>query len=1401
MQRETVQDIWANWSVRRAGIAMDNGNVTRAVDILDAASQAFPDNMTVRKAVAGGFTRVGRYKEALNLFKTIPMQDASAGDFQGAVGAALAANDRSHAELWLRQALDRYPRDPAILSLAARFEQVRGDNQRAADYYRAALAAMPMNSATDRLAHTLVYPDYDTKVHRAVTAADLQQLLDPDYEPFSKTTKLPPLPAYGPDPYNGSAPIVLTPSSKALPQATQPTSQEAPSFNAPNALSSQSQTPTEPDSNPAIVNIPAAQSANPQIFSQSVKYFDSPGTVDPEYPELHLRNASSQYSFVEAQYTDPQSEQLSANAPHSMASDAWKGLVFSLMAGGRNQEALEEIEKMPADVRKQLDVDPDFVQGEATLYAALGENSRALEYMGRVEDFYLLRRTPPPAGLEIQHAWLLYNSKDDHALYPIMVRLDIRRDITADQRVQVDTLWASWAVRRAFTAMENGYLLRGVELLQAASEQYPDDLGVRRAVAGAYSRVGRAKDALTLFKSIPMQDASSGDFQGAIGSALAATDMAQAETWLRQALERFPSDPAILALAARFEQARGNNQRATDFWRAALAAMPPGSSIRSLDYGLVYPPGGYQAPVAGDLKRLLDPKNDPPARTIKEPPLPSYPGTYSAPAAVPPANQWIDAPTANPLPLPPATVYTPGTQQQSTAPATAPAPIYVPQSMMQSPRTSQPVFYQQSAVQQEIVQPATSANRNGKPSHSATRASQNPSGIFTGQMNLPATEENVDSTAAVSGGVPAQASKPPPAEWSSGDSHPVTGARISSEPMNSLATEAQALFAEQTDSQLTQGSASIIHALPNNSAEPPASPSAPPDVAGKYTMAQYTPSAQEAATGAYSAPKQAQTTPQPVAQQAPPQAAKPSPTQQPVINHTRHAKKKKKSTPTLGEQTAPTQTVETTPAEQPYPEQAQPPAEVPPEPEPAATGAGLTDQELIQRNLPPLRGPWVRIQRDEHPLSPREEAENQLHSIESGYSGWLGAAGIANYRSGDLGYNQLADLEAPFEASAPMGYNARITFVVRPVFLDSGQANGNATLTVQGASSSSVPLTLLSMPEPIGSMIPTSTTVPAQQNATGLAGELQLAFPHLALAGGYTPYNFLVGTFTGRAMWKPGNGPITFNFFRDSIKDSQLSYAGLRDPKYNTLGNQGPIWGGVVANSGNIQIAKGDAQAGIYLGGGGQYITGYQVQDNIRIDASGGGYWRVKAFPEYGTLSVGANFFAMHYSHNEDAFTYGMGGYFSPQSYFLANIPITFSGHYLTHWHYNVVASLGVQAFQENVTPLFPSINTNVLVEQNLESSTYYMPPGGLLYSNLSLPAITSVGPNYDVRAQTAYQVSPHWFAGGFLSANNSRNYACVSAGFYLRFMFREQPSTAAGPTGLFPMFPPNDGLRPFRVP
>lgn len=1375
-QRGTVQEIWAAWSVRRATAAMENGNYRRAIDILDAAYQAFPENQAVRKAVAGGYARVGRAKEALAIFKTVPLQDASSGDFQGAVGAALTANDKVQAELWLRQALVRYPSDPAILALAARYEQARGDNQRAAEYFRASLAAMPSASPVDRLAHTLAYPDVDNKARKAVTAADLQRLLDPANEPFQRTTKLPPLPAYGPDPYDGKAPVVLPPADAAAPAAVNPAVNPIPAADQP-TLQQQSAVRSveggeELQLRPAV-HYSAALAALQPVPRRRITLEPVDDSADEAAPLPVLLRTVALQSGAEVQ--------IQINPPHSLASDAWKGLIFSLSAAGKNQEALAELAKLPADVRAQLEADIEYVQGVASIYVAVGDVPQAISYLNRVEEFYLLRRALAPAGLEVQHAWLLFNLGSDQALYPVLNRLDARTDLTAGQRQELENLWATWAVRRANAAMTGGNMLRGVQLLQAASLDYPENQIIRRAVAGAYARVGRAKDAMELFKTIPMDEAAVGDYEGAISAALAVPDMAQAEAWLRAALGRFPSDPLVLEMAARFEQARGNAARATDYWRAALAAMPPGAAVKPLDTYLQLPAGGYKAPSAGDTKRLLDPRLDLPAPASS---LPSYQRDQSAPSGLPHSYQ-----------------SSPGMQAPVTQDAARPDAGYgVPMAATPLRRStttpSGPVLIEQSMVADASFRPAM----RWMQINSAAPQKKKPRN-YQGHMNLPADQQAVPVSPLPDAPSGAPSLAPAPV-WTPRlpalDGQPASGLRITAQPMNPVAAQALAQFAEQTDSQLLQGAAAVVNAAPAAAQSTPAVPAhsaESPVESGRYDAVQYTPNAQEAATGAFSAPRQAPGT----ALQAPlPAPVQPAPASVPPpdaapVKSSRRARRAVK-TQTLGavplqQQTPLPDVAPVPPAE---PQQAQPYAD-----QPSAlaqnSSTGLTDEELQQRNLPPLRGPWVRIQRSARPLTPREEAEHQLQAIESGYSSWMGGAGMLNYRSGTLGYDHLTALEAPFEVSVAGGYHARLSVIAKPVFLDSGQADGNAQLTV--LESTTAGSCLVTIPEPIGTdaaypstsgnctSASTGTMVtPSQQNAVGLGGEVQLAFPQIAVAVGTTPYGFLVQTLTGRFYWKPGNGPITFNFNRDSVKDTQLSYAGLRDPAGNSLGTLGQIWGGVVANSGNLQYGRGDNQSGFYLSAGGQYLTGYMVPNNTRIDGAGGAYWRLFADPEFGSLNIGVNFFGMHYAKNQDAFTHGMGGYFSPQGYFLANLPFSWTGHYETRWHYNIAGGLGVQAFQENQTKLYPLAS-----DTSMETAL----------NNPLLPDKTSVGPNYDLHGQAAYQIGSHWFAGGYLAANNTRDYSSVSAGFFVRFLFREQPSTVAGPTGLFP----SDGMRPFTVP
>src|SRR6202007_1773865 len=132
-----------------------------------------------------------------------------------------------------------------------------------------------------------------------------------------------------------------------------------------------------------------------------------------------------------------------------------------------------------------------------------------------------------PADLAIQNAWILYNTKNDRALYPALMSLGGRPDLTVTQRETIQTIWANWGVRRAGTAIDNSDNDRAVEILEAAAAAFPDNIEVRRVLAGGYTKTGQARLALNIYKSLPTQDSSAIDFQGAIGAALAANDKAQ----------------------------------------------------------------------------------------------------------------------------------------------------------------------------------------------------------------------------------------------------------------------------------------------------------------------------------------------------------------------------------------------------------------------------------------------------------------------------------------------------------------------------------------------------------------------------------------------------------------------------------------------------------------------------------------------------------------------------------------------------------------------------------------------------------------------------------------------------------------------------------------------------------
>jgi cellulose synthase operon protein C len=383
-----------------------------------------------------------------------------------------------------------------------------------------------------------------------------------------------------------------------------------------------------------------------------------------------------------------------------------------------------------------------------------------------------------------------------------------------------------------------------------------------------------------------------------------------------------------------------------------------------------------------------------------------------------------------------------------------------------------------------------------------------------------------------------------------------------------------------------------------------------------------------------------------------------------------------------------------------------------------------------------------------HPLmlQPGQQAQAELDGLASRYSSWMGGGTQLGGRTGQAGFDQLTRLEADFEASAALGESARFTVRALPVLLSAGAADGTSNYAF---GTSGVAL------------------IGQDQFQSGVGGELQLSTRAVDASLGFTPYSFDVSHILGSVSAHPTNFPLNFRVYREQVKETMLSYAGEQDPL------TGKIWGGVVATGAEGGLSLGSAQSGFYLDGGASELTGVNVNKNNRIYGSTGAYWTVYS-NQYGVLKMGANLTGLHYAQNQRYFTYGQGGYFSPNAYVLLNAPFDWEGHPINHVSYSIKGSLGVQSFSEG-TAL----------------------PGSLI-STVTIPtAQSNMGANYNLNANIAYRFDEHWYLGGFVGVNNAHDYQDRTAGIAVKYMQRPQVEVEGGPTGLFD----EQAIRPLIVP
>jgi hypothetical protein len=385
-----------------------------------------------------------------------------------------------------------------------------------------------------------------------------------------------------------------------------------------------------------------------------------------------------------------------------------------------------------------------------------------------------------------------------------------------------------------------------------------------------------------------------------------------------------------------------------------------------------------------------------------------------------------------------------------------------------------------------------------------------------------------------------------------------------------------------------------------------------------------------------------------------------------------------------------------------------------------------------------------------NPASLEEQISNDLNALNARNSPYFTNGTTVQSRTGQGGVDKLMIQEADIEASTTVGNRVRLSFIAKPTYIDSGSP---ATTNTLGFGSQ------------------TGSAVSADRSDFGIGAETQISSQTFGLRLGLSPNNFLVHNWIGGLRLNPGHGPFTILLNRDTLRDTKLSFAGERDPATQQ------VWGGVLANSASVLGNWGDDKSGFYTSIGYQALRGKGVAPNSRVDASMGAYFKILTTTN-GSLTAGLNFSGMHYDKNLRYFTLGQGGYFSPQQYFLANIPVRWTGSWNRVLQYSIAGSLGVQHFSEDSSPFLP-------LQDPSGAGGHYA-------------AMVSTGGNYSLDFRLGYQLAPQWIAGAYANVGNSRDYRNASAGIFLRYLFQPRPFTSEINADAIPDW---KGAQPFGIP
>ena len=303
--------------------------------------------------------------------------------------------------------------------------------------------------------------------------------------------------------------------------------------------------------------------------------------------------------------------------------------------------------------------------------------------------------------------------------------------------------------------------------------------------------------------------------------------------------------------------------------------------------------------------------------------------------------------------------------------------------------------------------------------------------------------------------------------------------------------------------------------------------------------------------------------------------------------------------------------------------------------------------------------------------SRRSEIMQEIQLIKERYRSGVFVYPTVRYHAGDAGLSQLTDIYGDIGVTIPAGYRGHFNLTVTPEYLDAGTFKGTKYADAQR----------------FGTIGATGEPIDKDERLTdaGVGLEIGYAYRGYKLFAGVSPLGYELFTPLGRIEIGDQFNAFAFRLVghRELVRDSLLSMAGLVDPISDKT------WGGITHNGGRLDLSVEKRPVLFYIFGGYDFLMGTEVQDNQAWQAGTGLLWTIYELDGNSFVS-GISSSLMGYEYNQNFYTFGHGGYFSPQFFVNAGVPIRLNGK-RGAVGYGLDAQVGLNWFQEDAADYYPT--------------------------------------------------------------------------------------------------------------